>query len=320
VSETPLLRVRNLRVRYPGSESAAVDGISFDVAARGSVAIVGESGSGKSTTVLAAMRLLDRSAEVSADSIAFDGSELLELPRGRLRELRRSRLAMVFQDPTASWNPTRTISTQLLDGLRGEARAARRTKLAEYMRRVGIQNPEERLDDHPHHFSGGMLQRAMLAGVLAHGPTLLVADEPTSALDSTVQAELLSLIAQLRVEEGLTLLIISHDLGVVARVASETIVLYGGRVMEHGPTRRILREPLHPYTRDLLAATPRLRGRRKVPLVVGRAGEIARGGCPYRNRCVFAIERCATEQPALRPIDGVDVACHRAPVSATEAA
>jgi oligopeptide/dipeptide ABC transporter ATP-binding protein len=320
VSDDTLLHVRNLSVRYPGASGPAVDGISFDVPQCGSVAIVGESGSGKSTTVLAAMRLLDPSAAVTADSVAFGGSELLALPRRQLRDLRRSQLAMVFQDPTASWNPTRTIRTQLLDGLRGDARAARRAKLIEYMRRVGIRDPEDRLDDHPHHFSGGMLQRAMLAGVLAHGPTLLVADEPTSALDSTVQAELLALIAQLRAEEGLALLMISHDLGVVARVATETIVLYGGRVMERGPTRSILRDPLHPYTRDLLAATPRLHGPRKVPLVVGRPGEIAQGGCRYRNRCVFAIERCASEQPALRVLDGVEVACHCAPLPVPDAA
>jgi oligopeptide/dipeptide ABC transporter ATP-binding protein len=270
--------------------------------------------------VLAAMRLLDPSATVTAKSVAFEDTELLAVPRRRLRELRRTQLAMVFQDPSASWNPTRTIASQLLDGLRGDARAARRAKLVEYMRRVGIGDPEDRLDDHPHHFSGGMLQRAMLAGVLAHGPTMLVADEPTSALDSTVQAELLSLIAQLRLEEGLTLLMISHDLGVVARVASETIVMYGGRIMERGPTRRILRESMHPYTRDLLAATPRLRGPRKVPLIVGRPGEIAHPGCPYRNRCVFAIERCSDELPALRPIEGVEVACHRAPLPVTGAA
>jgi oligopeptide/dipeptide ABC transporter ATP-binding protein len=309
-----LLRVRNLTVHYPGAATPAVDGVSFDVPVQGSVALVGESGSGKSTTVLAAMRLLDQSARISADELAFAGAELLPMPARRLRELRRGQLAMVFQDPSASWNPTRTIAAQLLDGLRGGTREARRGKLLEYMRRVGVRDPEDRLDDYPHHFSGGMLQRTMLAGVLAHGPTLLVADEPTSALDSTVQAELLALIAQLRVEEGLTLLMISHDLGVVARVASETIVLYGGRIMETGPTRRILRAPLHPYTRDLLAATPRLHGPRKVPLIVGRPGDLAHGGCPYRNRCTFAIERCTSERPELRAIDGMEVACHRAPI------
>lgn len=317
---TALLSVRNLVVRYRGSVEPAADGISFDVPAGGSVALVGESGSGKSTTVLAATRLIDRSAVVSADAISFAGVDLLSLRSRGLRELRRSRLAMVFQDPTGSWNPTRTIAAQLLDGLRDRKRKQRRDRLVEYMRRVGITDAEHRLDDYPHHYSGGMLQRAMLAGGLAHNPAMLIADEPTSALDTTVQAELLALIDQIRAEEGLTLLLISHDLGVVARMASETLVLYAGRVVEKGPTATILRNPQHPYTKDLLAATPRLHGPRKVPLRVGRVGEAARGGCPYANRCAFAIDHCRSEAPVLRPLAGVEVSCHRAPVTESDTA
>ncbi len=314
-----VLTVRNLSVRYSGSRSAAVDGISFEVPVGGSVALVGESGSGKSTTVLAAARLLESSATVSADELSFAGTNLLEMGRRGLREVRRRRLAMVFQDPTASWNPTRTISAQLLDGLRGGERRERRDRLIEYMRRVGITDAEQRLDDYPHHFSGGMLQRAMLAGGLAHGPDLLIADEPTSALDTTVQAELLALIDQIRREDGLTLLLISHDLGVVARMAAETLVLYAGKVVEQGATAALLRQPQHPYTRDLLAATPRLRGPRKVPLQVGRVGEAASSGCPYADRCAFTIDRCRLEEPELRPLAGVHVSCHRAPVTEIDA-
>jgi oligopeptide/dipeptide ABC transporter ATP-binding protein len=315
-----LLTVRDLRVRYRGSLEAAVDGISFEVPTGGSLALVGESGSGKSTTVLAATRLIDRTASVTADEVSFAGTDLLSLRPRRLRELRRGNLAMVFQDPTANWNPTRSIAAQLLDGLRGRERKERRARLVEYMRRVGITDAEHRLDDYPHDYSGGMLQRAMLAGGLAHNPTMLIADEPTSALDTTVQAELLALIDQIRAEEGLTLLLISHDLGVVARMAAETLVLYSGRVVERGPTATILRSPQHPYTRDLLAATPRLHGPRKVPLRVGRVGEAARGGCAYANRCAFAIDHCRSESPLLRPLAGVDVACHRAPVAEADAA
>jgi oligopeptide/dipeptide ABC transporter ATP-binding protein len=315
-----LLTVRDLRVRYGDSLDCAVDAVSFEVPRGGSVALVGESGSGKSTTVLAATRLLDGSASVTAGEISFDGADLLALPPRRLRALRRGGLAMVFQDPTATWNPTRTIAAQLLDGLRGRARQERRGRLVEYMRRVGITDAEHRLDDYPHHYSGGMLQRAMLAGGLAHNPAMLIADEPTSALDTTVQAELLALIDQIRAEEGLTLLLISHDLGVVARMATETLVLYAGRVVEKGPTAAILREPQHPYTKDLLAATPRLRGPRKVPLRVGRVGEAARGGCPYANRCAFTLDRCRTEAPSLRPLGAVEVSCHRAPVTEADAA
>jgi oligopeptide/dipeptide ABC transporter ATP-binding protein len=310
-----ILEVRNLAVRYAGAARPAVDGISFSVPTRGSVALVGESGSGKSTTVLAATRLLDRSVDVSADRVDFAGADLLAMGRKELRGLRRGGLAMVFQDPRASWNPARTIAAQLLDGLRGDERRDRRGRLIETMRRIGINDPERRLDDYPHHFSGGMLQRAMLAGVLVHRPAMLIADEPTSALDTTVQAELLALIDQLRAEEGLSLLLISHDLGVVARMASEVVVLYAGRIAEQGSTAALLRAPRHPYTRDLLAATPSLRGPRKVPLQVGRAGEAQVTGCPYAARCRFAIEVCRTTMPELREVDGAQVACHRAPVS-----
>jgi oligopeptide/dipeptide ABC transporter ATP-binding protein len=311
---TSLLRVRNLRVTYRNAETPALDGISFDVPEHGSLALVGESGSGKSTAVLAAMRLLDSSAAVSADELSFGGTDLLRLPNRRLRALRRTSLAMVFQDPRASWNPTRTIAAQLLDGLRGDARRRRRAQVVDVMRRVGIPEPERRFEDYPHHLSGGMLQRAMLAGGVAHAPQLLIADEPTSALDTTVQAELLALIDQLRGEEGLSLLLISHDVGVVARMAASTVVLYAGRVMEHGPTVELLRNPLHPYTKDLLAATPRLHGPRKVPLRIGRVAMPAGTGCPYASRCAFAVDVCLTTTPPLRRLGNVDVACHLAPI------
>jgi oligopeptide transport system ATP-binding protein len=316
----PVLSVRDLTVRYGDGQPAAVDGISFDVPERGSIGLVGESGSGKSTTALAAMRLLDRSVTVSAGAMTFDGTDLMTASKRRLRELRRGGLAMVFQDPRASWNPTRTIAAQLLDGLRGDARARRREQLTGYMGRIGIADPVRTMGDYPHHLSGGMLQRAMLAGVLGHRPKLLIADEPTSALDTTVQAELLALIDQLRAEEGLSLLLISHDLGVVARMTSEVVVLYAGRVVEHGSTASVLRSPQHPYTRDLLASTPRLHGRRKVPLRTGRPGEPTRTGCPYAARCRWAVERCRTETPELRRVGGVEVACHLAPIVDSEAA
>jgi oligopeptide/dipeptide ABC transporter ATP-binding protein len=222
---------------------------------------------------------------------------------------------MVFQDPRASWNPTRTISAQLLDGLRGEERRRRREQLVATMRRIGIDRAEQRVDDHPHHFSGGMLQRTMLAGVLLRGPAMLIADEPTSALDTTVQAELLALIDDLRRERDLALLLISHDLGVVGRMADEIVVLYAGRVAESGPAADVLRAPQHPYTRDLLAATPTLRGPRKVPLAVGRVGEPHPTGCPYAGRCAFAIDLCRREVPLPRRIGSADVACHRAPIA-----
>jgi oligopeptide/dipeptide ABC transporter ATP-binding protein len=316
----PLLRICDLTVRYGGAAGPAVDRVSLDVPAGGSVALVGESGSGKSTTALAATRLLAPTTTVTASELSFRGEDLLRMPIRRLRELRRGDLAMVFQDPTANWNPTRTIAAQLLDGLRGAERRERRARLVETMRRVGIPDPQHRLDDYPHHFSGGMAQRAMLAGGLVHRPALLIADEPTSALDTTVQAELLALIDQLRREEGLSLLLISHDLGVVGRMATDTVVLYAGRVVERGPTATLLRRPEHPYTIDLLSATPRLHGPRKTPLRVGRVGESETAGCPYAARCSFATERSRSERPELRPLGDVAVACHNAPVAREEAA
>lgn len=315
-----ILVVKNLSVRYPGAARAAVDGVSFTVPAQGSVALVGESGSGKSTTALAATRLLDRGVDVTADELTFEGVDLLRLGKRELRELRRGGLGMVFQDPRASWNPARTIEAQLLDGLRGDERRTRHARLVERMRRIGIGEPEARLRDYPHHFSGGMLQRAMLAGVLVHEPRMLIADEPTSALDTTVQAELLTLIDQLRVEQGLSMLLISHDLGVVARMASDVLVLYAGRIAERGSTPAVLRAPQHPYTRDLLASTPRLRGPRKVPLQVGRVAEAPMEGCPYAGRCRYAVDRCRVETPVPRPVGDVHVACHLAPIADQRAA
>jgi oligopeptide/dipeptide ABC transporter ATP-binding protein len=300
-----ILALEDLTVRYAGAPRPAVDGVSFGVPERGSLALVGESGSGKTTAVLAATRLVE--AAVSG-AVKYHGEDVLAMDEAALRRLRRGSLAMVFQDPRASWNPARTIAAQLLDGLRGDARRARRERLVETMARIGIEDPERRIDDYPHHFSGGMLQRAMLAGVLVHEPELLIADEPTSALDTTVQAELLALIDQLRAERGLSLLLISHDLGVVGRMARDVVVLYAGRIAECGPTATVMRAPRHPYTRDLLAATPSLRAARKTPLQVGRQGEAQASGCPYAARCRFAIDVCRTTVPPL--LDGV--ACHRA--------
>jgi oligopeptide/dipeptide ABC transporter ATP-binding protein len=316
----PLLRIRDLTVRYTATAAPTVAGVSLDLLPGGAVAIVGESGSGKSTTVLAATRLLPPAAVVTSAELMLAGEDILDMQPRRLREVRKTKLAMVFQDPTGNWNPTRTIAAQLLDGLRGKARRERRAVLVETMTRVGIPDPEHRIDDLPHHFSGGMAQRAMLAAGLVHKPSLLIADEPTSALDTTVQAELLRLIDQLRAEERLSLLLISHDLGVVSRMAEQTIVLYAGGVVEKGQTADILRAPAHPYTVDLLAATPRLRGPKQDVLPVGRFGAPSTDGCAYATRCTYATDRCRVERPDLREIDGVEVACHHAPVQTGAAA
>jgi oligopeptide/dipeptide ABC transporter ATP-binding protein len=308
-----LLTVSDLEVRYAGAGTPAVHALSFELEQGGSLAIVGESGSGKSTAALALTRLLPRDARVRAGEIAFEGRDLQRLGARELRALRGRRIAMVFQDPAASWNPTRRIGAQLRDGLRaaglGDEAGGR---VLELLRRVGIQSPERRLEEYPHHLSGGMLQRIMIAGALAAKPSLLIADEPTSALDATVQAELLALLAELRAETGLALLIISHDLAVVARVAERTVVLYAGKAVEQAPTGALFSGARHPYTLGLLRSTPRRTDAPKAPLAAMRAGEVAARGCPFAPRCPLAVERCVAEEPGPRLVGASTVACHRA--------
>lgn len=268
--ETALLDVRGLTVRYAGTTVPAVDSLSLQLPAAGSVGIVGESGSGKSTALLALTRLLDATS-VSADHIRYDGRDVLAMPTTEVLALRRGPWGMVFQDPAASWNPTRSIGRQLLAPFPREQRERTRDRLVELMERVGLRDARARLDDLPHRFSGGMLQRAMIAGTLIGQPRLLFADEPTSALDTSVQRDLLDLLTQLRQEESLALLMVSHDLGVVARMCDHVLVMRHGSVVESAPTRQVLDAPEHPYTRGLLAATPRLHGPRKSRLSASAA-------------------------------------------------
>ena len=264
---TPLLRVDGLSVSYPGTAAPAVRSVSFSLEAGRCLAFVGETGSGKTSTVLAAVGLLE-SGTVEADALKFEGADLLSRSTKELRAIRRDRIGMVFQDPAASWNPTRTIAAQLLPHRRRER--ARTTRLIELCRRVGIREPEQRIHAYPHQLSGGMLQRFMIAGALLSDPVLLVADEPTSALDASVQAELLDLLAELAVERNLGVLLVSHDLGVVARMADEVFVLFRGELVEHGPVEQVVSAPEHPYTRSLLASTIGMTGQRKTRIHVDR--------------------------------------------------
>jgi ABC-type glutathione transport system ATPase component len=268
--KTELLRVESLAVTYPGVGKPAVSGVSYKLEPGRCTAFVGETGSGKTTSVLASVRLLD-GAGVQADRLEFQGADLLQRKPSELRELRRNAIGMVFQDPTASWNPTRPIARQLISAKKKADRAAQLERLLELCTRVGIRNAADRVHALPYQLSGGMLQRFMIAGALLHDPVLLVADEPTSALDTSVQAELLDLLDELRAERDLGMLLVSHDLGVVARMAQDVVVLFRGAVVEQGTVAEVVGNPQHPYTRSLLASTIGMNSVRKSRIQVDRA-------------------------------------------------
>jgi peptide/nickel transport system ATP-binding protein len=309
----PLLSVRDLRVRF--GPVTAVDGLSFDVEPGQVLGIVGESGSGKSATGLSVLGLHDR-AEVSG-SISFAGRELVGAPERELRRLRGADLAMVFQDPLSSLHPFYTVGQQISEAYLVHHRVGRRAARAravEMLERVGIPAPERRCDEFPHQFSGGMRQRAMIAMALVCSPRLLVADEPTTALDVTVQAQILALIDELRRGTGTAVVLITHDLGVVAETCDEVVVMYGGQCVEQGSVADIFARPRMPYTWGLLGSMPRLdrpRGSRLMPIPGAPAA--AHDGCAFGPRCEYrhlvAEDRCSQERPAL--VDGVR--CHLDP-------
>ncbi|HWV36925.1 MAG TPA: ABC transporter ATP-binding protein [Vulgatibacter sp.] len=319
----PLLQVRNLHVHYrvDGGVAKAVDGVGFDVPRGSTLAVVGESGSGKSQTMYGILGLVPRPpGEVFGGGALFDGEDLLRAGEARLRALRGDRVAMIFQDPMTALNPFLTVERQLTEVLevhRGMSRRAARGEALEMLRRVGIPDPERRIDQHPHQFSGGMRQRVMIAMALLCRPALLVADEPTTALDVTIQAQILELLRELQEELGSSTILITHDLGVVAGTADLVAVMYAGRVVERGEAGEIFADARHPYTKGLLASVPRLDAAQKETLVPipGQPPDPSRlpSGCPFRTRCPAATERCAAERPALRAIGpGREVACWNA--------
>ncbi len=308
----PLLDIRGLDVRFARSGAApavAVEGLDLAIGAGEAVAVVGESGSGKSVTALAVMGLVDEPGRVVAQRIAFDGRDLATLTPRQRRTLVGADLAMIFQDPLASLDPCYTVAYQIGEALRAHGseaerrdRRARRARALELLRLVEIADAEARLDAWPHQLSGGMAQRVMIAIAIACNPRLLIADEPTTALDVTVEAQVLALIARLRAERGMALLLISHDLAVVAHAVSRVAVLYAGQLMEEARVPRIFEAPRHPYTRALVDALPeRNRGRARL---VAPAGSVPSpderpGGCLFAPRCPRASARCVAEVPPL---------------------
>jgi oligopeptide/dipeptide ABC transporter ATP-binding protein len=285
--------------------------------ARGAtLGLVGESGCGKSVTSLAIMRLLDASARIAGGEIHFDGTDLVALDERAMRRLRGARLAMIFQEPTTSLNPVFSVGSQIAEALRvhrGLDRAGAWTGAVELMRMVEIPDAQRRARSYPHELSGGMRQRVMIAMAISCEPALLIADEPTTALDVTIQAQILDLLRDLRQRLGMSLLLITHDLGVVAAEADEVAIMYAGRIVERAASRALFAAPAHPYTQALLASLPRLERRtERLTPIAGSVPDLRElpSGCRFRDRCPRASERCAREDPRLAPVaPGRLVAC-----------
>ena len=309
VDPEALLSIRDLRVTFGSGDRTvhAVNGVSFDLAPGETLGIVGESGSGKSVSSLAVMRLLPKpAARVHSGSVLFEGEELLHLSDEQMRRIRGDRMAMIFQDPMTSLNPVLSIERQLTEVLETHRKLKRRgaiTRAVELMEMVGIPAARRRLNDYPHQFSGGMRQRVMIAMALACDPQLLIADEPTTALDVTIQAQILDLMRGAVTDRGTALILITHDLGVVAGMAGRINVMYAGHVVERAETDELYGRPRHPYTVGLLRSIPRLdeQGRGELVPIQGQPPDLSRDivGCPFAPRCFNAQDRCRQEMPPL---------------------
>ena len=322
-----LLEVRGLRTQFStdSGEFAAVDGVSFDVAAGRTLAIVGESGCGKSVTALSIMGLVaSPPGRIASGSIRFEGLELVGLPKRQLQDLRGNGIAMIFQEPMTSLNPAFTVGEQIVEGLlrhQNISRVEAVERTMEMLRKVRIPAPEQRFHDYPHKLSGGMRQRVMIAMALACNPRLLIADEPTTALDVTIQAQILELMRSLQQETGTAIILITHDLGVVAEVADEVAVMYAGKIVERASVQALFAEPQHPYTVGLLGSIPRLDGdavrlasiKGQVPNPLQRPS-----GCNFADRCPFVDAQCRLAEPLLREVGASHwSACWKAPLDAS---
>ena len=313
-----LLRVRNLRtvVDTVHGTFPAVDDVSFDLSSGAVLGIVGESGSGKTLLSLSILGLLPKRARIDGGEVLLDGRNLCGLSERELRGVRGRRIGMVFQEPLTSFDPLYTIGDQIAESVRrhsGLSRKQARARTEELLDTVGIARPDLVSDEYPHQLSGGMRQRAMIAMALAPDPQLLIADEPTTALDVTIQAQILALLGKLQHERGIAVLFISHNLGVIAEVVDEVMVMYGGQVMEHTDVERLFDAPAHPYTRSLLEARPRLDGdRARLRAIPGQVPSLESrpSGCPFHPRCDRALKICARERPATPAVGASQrVAC-----------
>ena len=317
-SKQPLLKVNNLKTYFFTDDGVvkAVDGVDFEVYPGETLGIVGESGCGKSVTSLSILRLLDEKGKIVDGEIIFEGKDLVKLDENKMREIRGNDIAMIFQEPMVALNPVYTVGDQIMEAIilhqkvhKDEAR-----KIAiDMLRKVGIPEPEKRVDEYPHELSGGMRQRAMIAMALSCHPKLLIADEPTTALDVTIQAQILELMKQLQKDLGMAIIMITHDLGVIAEISDRVAVMYAGKMVEYTDVKRLFKNPKHPYTWALLNAIPRLDIEQErlfsIPGVVPDALHFP-SGCKFHTRCEFATEKCRNEEPGLIEIeDGHFVAC-----------
>ncbi|WP_394848747.1 ABC transporter ATP-binding protein [Pendulispora brunnea] len=320
LSTPPLLRVRDLVTSFRTEHGAvrAVDGVSFDIGPGQTVGVVGESGCGKSVTALSLLRLIPSPpGTIESGSIELRGMDLLRLTEREMRDVRGNEISMVFQEPMTSLNPVYTVGAQIVEAILLHQKVSRREaydRTRELLRHVGISSPDTNVDAYPHQLSGGMRQRVMIAMALACRPALLIADEPTTALDVTIQAQILELIHQLQGELGMSILLITHDLGVIAEYTEHVIVMYAGRIVESGPVRQVLGRPRHPYTHGLMASVPRLAARKgprdkqarlaRLPTIEGMVPDLRHlpSGCRFADRCKLVIDACREKEPELLPV------------------
>jgi peptide/nickel transport system ATP-binding protein len=318
-SATPLLEVRDLHTHFAteAGELRAVDGVSFEVRPGRTLGILGESGCGKSMTALSILRLVPPPGRVVSGEIRYRGEDLMRLSERAMRRVRGGEIAMIFQEPMTSLNPVFTIGSQIAEAIRLHQRVDRRAthaRVIEALRLVEIPEPERRAASYPHELSGGMRQRAMIAMALACEPSLLIADEPTTALDVTIQAQILELLRGLRERLGMAMILITHDLGIIAEQADEVAVMYAGRIVEHAPVLDIFERPLHPYTAALMRSVGRLGAGRRLEALPGTVPSLLHlpSGCRFRDRCPMAIEECARVDPPFEEKErGHRAACIR---------
>jgi len=321
VTEATLLSVRDLVTTFRARDSVvrAVDGVSFDVPAGASIGLVGESGCGKSVTSLSILRLVpDPPGRIESGSVLFGGRDLLALPEREMQHVRGDQISMIFQEPMTSLNPVYTVGAQIVEAIRLHRKVSRRAahqRAVEMLRLVGVPAPEDSSHSYPHELSGGMRQRVMIAMALSCEPKLLIADEPTTALDVTIQAQILELLSKLQRDLGMSVLLITHDLGIVAEHTSHVLVMYAGKIVESAPVIDLFARPRHPYTRGLLESIPRPRedfaargasGRVRLKTIEGMVPDLSRlpPGCRFADRCPLVKDECRQREPELRQLDG----------------